>query len=235
MTIDPVQQNVGSVKPGISDTVTLPALTAAGNLLTAEIAIRSGATGNVSKIEDAAGNIWALGDVGFYAGSSTRVAIWYAENAQPVTEILVTLDQSKEFATNFAEWPIQGAGTFVVGNNASNPVGSPQITHLSGLVTVPPYNCLVIGAVNTPNTELKTLQNPADWTALWDFATVGGSSTSNANGTAAYRVASDVTTEATWTLANARNYGGATVVFRIPATAPPDTTPPEFITQIFAW
>lgn len=213
-----VQQRAGGAKLTASHTVTLPAASGAGRLLVAQVAIRSGATGNVGSITDNAGNTWQLADVGFFSGSSTRVAIWYAANAAPASVVTVNFDSALTAATNVSEW--SGMATTGVLTTSNNTNAGTQTTHRSGVVTTVAAERLIIGASNTSHVQTRTLQDTANWTAFDAFETVGGSTTENANGVGAYRKTSAVvTTEATWTVATARNYGGVTAVFAVAAAA----------------
>jgi hypothetical protein len=190
----------------LASTFGVPLSTTAGDALVASIAIQAGSTASVTKVSDTAGNTWTKGPVGLLSGSSTRVELWYATNADPVSGVTVTLSAEKAAAANVAEFSgVAGAAALDVsagsGSASSTTAATPTIATTNA-------TDLLVGAVNYPGTATAELTGTG-FTALSPFAV------STLNGRAAYRVVSATGSwSAVWTLSKASTSGGAILALK---------------------
>jgi chitodextrinase len=179
--IEFVRDQVATVTSAATS-LNVPTSSTAGNALVASIALHTGASNSVTSVTDSAGNTWTKGPVGFRSGSFTRIELWYALAALPVTQVTVRLASSSLVGANVSEWSgvaIAAAldGSASVGNPSSNAGSTPSLATNPG--------DLVLGGLNTSQAVTTTLAT-AGFTPLTNFGNLAGE-----NGRAAYRIVTD--------------------------------------------
>jgi hypothetical protein len=87
-----------------ASSLTVPIASGAGHALVAAIALQAGSSTSVSSVTDSVGNRWTKGAVGFLAGSNTRVEIWHATAAAPVSQVTAKLSAPDIASANVSEW-----------------------------------------------------------------------------------------------------------------------------------
>jgi hypothetical protein len=199
-----VRNAVGSTAGGT--TFDVPIASTAGDALVASIALQAGSTAAVSSVTDSAGGTWTKGSVGYVAGFSTRIELWYRTAGPPVTSATVTLTAARTASANVAEFTgITATGALDaaagVGNNTSTIAPFPPVTTTT-------TKGLIVGAINYPGAPTSTLNAPG-FTPLSNFTV------STVNARAAYRIVSAPGTwSGSWTLSSAAYSGGATLALK---------------------
>jgi hypothetical protein len=117
-----------------STSVTLNQRSTAGDLLVLAASVYTGATNNITKVTDDAGNTWAK--IGSYSvsGHNSDGELWYAANAKPASTITVNLAtivntavEVQEFSGIATTAPLDtSAGTSNTGTTASSGPLTPQ-------------------------------------------------------------------------------------------------------------
>lgn len=196
--------------PTAAPSFTVPIASGAGHALVAAIAVQAGSTTSVSSVTDSAGNAWTKGPIGFLSGSNTRVEIWHATAAAPVSQVTVNLSAADIVSANVSEWsgiataqPVDAlAGQ---GNASATNAQTPAIATANA-------NDLIVGAINFPRAVSSTLTTPG-------FARLDDFNASTVSGRAAYRVVSATGTYSlSWALSGASASGGAILALK---AAPP--------------
>jgi hypothetical protein len=199
-----VRSATASTTSGTS--MTVPIATTAGDALVATVAIGAGSTSAVSSIADTSGGSWTKGPVGFLAGSSTRVELWYRTGVPAVGSVTITLTSAKAAAATVAEFSgIAAAGALdasaATSTSSSTTAATPSITTTNA-------TDLVVGAINYPGSASSTLGTPG-------FTSLRDASVPTVNGRAAYRVTTATGSWAVgWTLSAAANSGAAILALK---------------------
>jgi len=196
--------------PTAASSLTVPIASGTGHALVAAIALQAGTSTSVSSVTDSVGNRWTKGAVGFLAGSNTRVEIWHATAAAPVSQVTAKLSAPDIASANVSEWSglatapdVDGSGG--QGNASATTAQTPVIT------TTNPSD-LVVGAINVPRAISSTLTTPG-FSELADF------NASTVSGRAAYGIVSAAGTYGlSWTLSGASTSGAAVLALK---AAPP--------------
>jgi Calcineurin-like phosphoesterase/Purple acid Phosphatase, N-terminal domain len=201
-----VRDAIGSTPSGTAFTV--PISSTAGDALVASVAIQAGSTASVSSVADTAGGTWTRGTVGFLAGSSTRVELWYRTGGAAVSSVTVTLNTTKAASADVAEFS-GVASASALDAAAGNAGTASSTTAPTPALTTTNASDVLVGAINYPSGTTTATLNATGFTALQPFAV------STVQGRAAYRVVSAPGTyTAIWTLSAAANSGGAILALK---------------------
>jgi purple acid phosphatase-like protein/calcineurin-like phosphoesterase family protein len=201
-----VRDATGSTPSGTS--LTVPLTSTAGDALVASVAIQAGSTASVTGVGDTSGGTWTRGSVGFLAGSSTRVELWYRTGGAAVSGVTVTLSTTKAASADVAEFS-GVASTGALDAAAGNTGTATSTTAPTPPVTTTNASDVLVGAVNYPSSTISATLDPTGFTALSPFTV------STVNGRAAYRVVSAPGAYSTsWTLSAAANSGGAILALK---------------------
>jgi hypothetical protein len=186
----------------------VPISSTAGDALVASVAIQAGATASVSGVADTAGGTWTRGTVGFLAGSSTRVELWYRTGGAAVSSVTVTLNTAKAASADVAEFG-GVASASALDAAAGNTGTASSTTAPTPALTTTNASDVLVGAINYPSGTVTATLNATGFTALQPFAI------STVQGRAAYRVVSAPGSyTAVWTLSAAANSGGAIIALK---------------------
>jgi len=186
--------------------LSVPISSTAGDALVASIALHTGSSNSVASVTDSAGNTWTKGPVGFRSGSFTRVELWYALTALPVTQVTVRLASSSTVGANVSEWSGVATtaaldGSASVGNASSTAGSTPSLATNPG--------DLVLGALNTSQAVTTTLATTG-FTSLTNFGNLAGE-----NGRAAYRIVPDTGPYSVrWTFSGSSSSGAAILALK---------------------
>jgi Purple acid Phosphatase, N-terminal domain/Calcineurin-like phosphoesterase len=192
--------------PTAASSLTIPIASGAGHALVAAIAVQAGTTTSVSSVTDSAGNAWTKGPIGFLSGSNTRVEIWHATAAAPVSQVTVNLSAADIVSANVSEW--SGLATAQPVDALAGQGNASATTAQTPAITTANANDLIVGAINFPRTVSSTLTTP-------DFARLDDFTASTVSGRAAYRVVTATGTYSlSWTLSGASTSGGAILALK---------------------
>ena len=98
----------GETASSTSLTATFSNATAAGHLLVLSASVYSGATNQITRVSDSAGNAWVKIGAFSTAGHFSDGEMWYAANANPVTSVTVTVTTATVVAMEVLDsqaWP----------------------------------------------------------------------------------------------------------------------------------
>jgi hypothetical protein len=204
-----VRQATGGAATAASS-VNVPIASGAGHALVAAIAVQAGSTTSVSSVTDSAGNAWTKGPVGFLSGSNTRVEIWHATAAAPVSQVTAHLSAADIASANVSEW--SGVATTQAVDALGGQGNASATTAATPAISTANANDLVIGAINFPRAVSSNLTTPG-FSELSDF------DASTVSGRAGYGVVSSTGTYSlSWTLSGATTSGSAILALK---AAPP--------------
>ncbi len=189
-----------------ASSLTVPIASGSGHALVAAIAVQAGSTTSVSWVTDSAGNRWTRGPVGFLAGSNTRVELWHATVAAPVSQVTATLSAPDIVSANVSEW--SGVATMEAVDASGGQGNASATTAQTPAITTTNPSDLVVGALNFPRTMSSTLTTPG-FSELADF------NASTVSGRAAYGIVSTTGAYAlSWTLSGASTSGAAVLALK---------------------
>jgi hypothetical protein len=193
-----------------ASSLAVPIASGAGHALVAAIAVQAGTTTSVSSVSDSAGNAWTKGPIGFLSGSNTRVEIWHATAAAPVSQVTVNLSAADIVSANVSEW--SGVATAQPVDALAGQGNASATTAQTPAITTTNATDLIVGAINFPRAVSSTLTTP-------DFARLDDFNASTVSGRAAYRAVSATGAYSlSWTLSGASTSGGAILALK---AAPP--------------
>ena len=136
--------------------------TGAGDLLVLEASVYSGATNQIVRVTDQAGNAWTR--VGAYctAGHYSDGELWYAANAGSVTSVTATLATAASMALQVQEFSgLAAASPLDVSHGASNTGTAAD----SGAVTPSTANAVAVGFVTGHGSVQTITIGPAGYTS----------------------------------------------------------------------
>jgi hypothetical protein len=147
-----------------STTVTLPGMSAPGDLLVLTAGVHTGASKPITAVTDGK-NSWTK--VGAYsvAGQNSDGELWYAANTTPVRTITVTTTanvalQVQEFNGVLATSPLdKSAGTAATANSANSGLATPTVTADLAIGFIAGHANTQAIAVNSPGYSLRPQQN----------------------------------------------------------------------------
>jgi hypothetical protein len=201
-----VRQATGSTAGATSFPVAISST--AGDALVASVAIQAGSTASVTSVTDSAGGAFTKAAVGFLAGSSTRIELWYRANAAASTGVTVTLNTAKAASANLAEFS-GVASASALDAAAGNAGTASSTTATTPSITTTNASSVLVGAIDYPSSSIGSTLNAPGFASLSDFTV------STVNGRAAYRVVSTAGSySAAWTLSAAANSGGAILALK---------------------
>ena len=192
-----------------ASSLTVPIASGTGHALVAAIAVQAGSTTSVKSVTDSAGNAWTKGPIGFLSGSNTRVEIWHATGAAPVSQVTVNLSAADIVSANVSEW--SGVATAQPVDALAGQGNASATTAPTPAIATANATDLVVGAINFPRAVSSTLTTPG-FSELEDF------NASTVSGRAGYRVVPPGTYSLSWTLSGATTSGGAILALK---AAPP--------------
>lgn len=201
----PVQEVGASlVQPGPIATLTFAVeATAAGNTLVLVIAVKATAE-RIETVFDDGGNVWSRALDGADSLDLSRLEIWNAPDAKPITGVGVTMIVPRSLAVSFTEWDAIAA---IAGSQASAPTTSSKPATGPLELATP---ALVVAATAFTGSQITAIVDTSEFTALDPFR-----STDDINGSATFAVVAAGSHEVTWSLPSQQTWTAGAVGFRL--------------------
>lgn len=182
-----------------------------GHLLVLSASVYTGATNQITRVSDSAGNTWTKVGAYFVAGHNSDGEIWYAANANAATTVTVTVASATTIAIEVMEFSGVAAVNPVDASTGTSNTGT---SASSGSVTPTAATDLAVGFVGGhSSTQAVTVTTPG-------YSTQPQQTSSNAGSTpvsvvAGYSVLSSATAQSfSGTFTSTMYWAAAVVLFR---------------------